>query len=100
MFGATVRGDKTEFRLWAPNAKSVNIQLNGKAIFPMERQADGVFFANIAASAGDNYGYKLDDQKPLPDPVSRLLPEGVHGPSEIVDPNSFLWTDQQWRGLP
>lgn len=100
MYGATVCGDRTEFRLWAPNAKSVSVEVAGKGAFPMERQANGVLHANIAARAGDKYSYKLDDQKPLPDPVSRLLPEGVHGPTEIVDPNSFRWTDQQWRGLP
>ena len=100
MYGATVCGDRTEFRLWAPNAKSVSVEVTGKGAFPMERQADGVFFAKIPARTGDKYSYRVDVQKPLPDPVSRLLPEGVHGPTEIVDPKSFRWTDQQWRGLP
>src|SRR5690349_6935755 len=100
MYGATICGDRTELRLWAPNARSVSVQLNGSATFPMESQAGGVFYADIPARAGDNYAYKLDGQQLLPDPVSRLLPEGVHGPSQIVDPKSFRWTDQQWRGLP
>src|SRR5436305_1269498 len=100
MYGATLHAHETEFCLWAPNAKSVNVQIDGRGAFPMERQAGGVFYAGIAARAGDKYAYKLDDQKPLPDPVSRLLPEGVHGPTEIVDPNAFSWTDQQWRGVP
>src|SRR5262249_26064301 len=100
MYGATVCGDRTEFRLWAPNAKSVTVEVAGKGAFPMDHQADGVFHANISARAGDKYAYKLDAHKPLPDPVSRLLPEGVHSRTEIVDPNSFRWTDQEWRGLP
>ena len=50
----------------------------------MERQAGGVFYAEIAARAGDKYAYKLDDQKPLPDPVSRLLPEGVRQGREVA----------------
>jgi maltooligosyltrehalose trehalohydrolase len=100
MYGATICGDRTEFRVWAPNAKRVSVQLDGKGTFPMEPQAGGLFHADIPARAGDKYAYKLDGQQPLPDPVSRLLPGGVHGPSEIVDPKSFHWTDQQWRGLP
>lgn len=100
MYGATVCGDRTEFRLWAPNAKSVSVQLDGKGTFPMERQAGGVFYAELPVRAGDKYAFELDGRNPLPDPISRLLPEGVHGPTEIVDPRSFHWTDQHWRGLP
>ena len=57
------------------------------------------FVANVAAQAGDRYAYILDGSNPIPDPVSRLLPEGVHGPTEIVDPTLFSWSDQKWRGL-
>ena len=32
-------------------------------------------------------------------PASRALPEGVHGPSEVVDTSAFAWTDGGWRGL-
>src|SRR5205085_4854707 len=50
--------------------------------------------------AGDRYLYRLDGGKERPDPASRSQPEGVHGPSEVVDPDHFHWTDQNWRGLP
>src|SRR4030095_8761623 len=50
--------------------------------------------------AGDRYFYIVDGQNPVPDPVSRLLPEGVHAPTEIVDPNCFTWTDANWGGMP
>jgi maltooligosyltrehalose trehalohydrolase len=61
---------------------------------------NGQFAIEAFAFPGDRYSYILDENKPLPDPVSRLLPEGVHGPTEIVDPSQFRWTDQDWRGLP
>jgi maltooligosyltrehalose trehalohydrolase len=35
----------------------------------------------------------------FPDPYSRYQPEGPHGPSEVVDPSAFEWTDQAWPGL-
>jgi len=59
---------------------------------------DGYWGFTLAASAGDCYRYIIGSLA-LPDPVSRLLPEGVHGPSEIVDP-TFAWADDQWRGVP
>jgi maltooligosyltrehalose trehalohydrolase len=34
-----------------------------------------------------------------PDPASRFQPHGPHGPSEIVDPTSFQWTDAAWPGV-
>jgi len=63
------------------------------------RREGAVFTARLPAAAGDGYFYVLDDGPALPDPVSRLLPEGVHGPSEIVDPEAFRWSDHAWRGL-
>src|SRR5215472_16319132 len=63
-------------------------------------QRDGEdFIAVAAAAAGDRYAYLVDDGTPIPDPVSRFLPEGVHGPSEIIDPAAFHWNDEGWRGL-
>ena len=65
-------------------------------------QPDGEdFVAAVPASAGDRYLYLLDDGLAVPDPVSRLLPDGVHGPTEIVDPKAFHWSDrtEHWPGL-
>ena len=31
--------------------------------------------------------------------MSRYQPDGPHGPSAIVDPSAFRWTDGRWRGL-
>ncbi len=98
-YGANLRGDICEFRVWAPQARSMTLRLAGHGEFAMQRGADGDFFLSLASRAGDRYFYRVDGSKPLPDPVSRLLPEGVHGPTEIVDPDAFSWTDSGWRGL-
>ncbi len=100
MYGANVLGERAEFRLWAPNASSVKLQVEGLGEFQMQRNASGVFTASAPAKAGFRYSYQLDGGNSLPDPVSRLLPEGVHGKTEIVDPDHFQWSDQSWRGLP
>jgi maltooligosyltrehalose trehalohydrolase len=70
-------------------------------IVPMERYADGLHAVTLVGlQAGSRYVYMLDGERARPDPVSRFQPEGVHGPSEVVDPAAFPWTDQEWKGLP
>jgi maltooligosyltrehalose trehalohydrolase len=64
--------------------------------------SDDGYFTGLArnAAAGTLYRYRLDgDERLLPDPASRFQPEGPHGPSRIVDPEAFAWTDADWRGL-
>ena len=104
MLGATLAGDLCEFRVWAPAARRVTLRLMTKARgtedLAMPYTEDGQFALEAFARAGDRYFYIVDASKPVPDPVSRLLPEGVHGPTEIIDPQAFIWTDQRWRGLP
>src|SRR5262249_19641392 len=36
----------------------------------------------------------------VPDPASRFQPEDVHGPSEVIDPLAYPWSDGEWAGLP
>jgi maltooligosyltrehalose trehalohydrolase len=101
--GANLAGDSCDFRVWAPAAKTVTLRLineHGSRDWPMQAADDHCFTLQAFARAGDKYLYIVDQNKPVPDPVSRLLPEGVHGPTEIVDLDSFAWTDSDWRGLP
>ncbi len=100
--GASLTRDGCLFRVWAPNARRVTLRLlEGQTAreHAMERLENGHFVLHTSARAGARYFYIVDDNKPVPDPVSRLLPEGVHGPTEIVDPQSFEWSDSEWRGL-
>ncbi len=101
--GANLAGDSCDFRVWAPAAKTVALRLmneHGSRDWPMQAADDQCFMLQAFARPGDKYFYIVDQNKPVPDPVSRLLPEGVHGPTAIVDPESFAWTDAAWRGLP
>lgn len=66
----------------------------------MEKDADGVHSVMVRGLApGTRYQYLLNGDRARPDPVSRCQPEGVHGPSALVDPADFPWTDQDWQGL-
>jgi maltooligosyltrehalose trehalohydrolase len=97
--GANLRGHDCDFRVWAPRAHRLAIRLLGRGDFPMRPTGDGYFTLTLPAAADDRYFYIVDDGQLLPDPVSRLLPEGVHGPTAILDPDSFPWSEDNWRGL-
>jgi maltooligosyltrehalose trehalohydrolase len=89
----------THFRVWAPAANRVEVVLSSGPATNLEREPDGYFSGLVKAGAGARYHFRLDTaDRPLPDPASRFQPEGPHGPSEIVDPRGFRWTDDQWRG--
>jgi maltooligosyltrehalose trehalohydrolase len=49
---------------------------------------------------GALYAFVIDGGPPRPDPRSAFQPDGVHGPSQIVDHEAFAWHDDLWRGLP
>lgn len=91
------------FRVWAPDAGRVELVLagnHGERVVPLSRTEDGLFEVEVAeAEPGDRYRYRVDGGGPFPDPASRFQPEGVHGPSLIVDPGRFAWTDKGWRGV-
>ena len=66
----------------------------------MERDRFGVWRGEAAdVGAGSDYWYRVNDEADRPDPVSRSRPEGVHGPSRILDPREFEWSDSGWTGL-
>ncbi|HEU6447853.1 MAG TPA: malto-oligosyltrehalose trehalohydrolase [Verrucomicrobiae bacterium] len=88
------------FRVWAPIPKKVRLQLN-KKVFPMNRDENGFWMAEIAAAkAGDDYGFILDGDGPFPDPRSPSQPNGVHKLSRLVDQNEFSWTDKNFQARP
>ncbi len=89
------------FAVWAPAAASVDVELVGDASpVPLVRDEAGVWSATVTrARPGSRYFFRLNDEFTRPDPYSRFQPEGVHGPSEVVDPDAFAWHDADWRGL-
>src|SRR5436190_13499729 len=101
--GAVLSKDgRCRFRIWAPLHKKVQLHIFApeNRIVPMESKQLGYHTAALEGlRPGARYKYRLDDGKEFSDPVSRYQPEGVHGPSEVVDPD-FSWNDDRWFGLP
>jgi maltooligosyltrehalose trehalohydrolase len=89
------------FRLWAPNAGKVSLQVAGQK-FPLSKHDGGWWEADVdPARPGMDYAYFLDDEDlALPDPRSPWQPSGVHGPSRLLDHAAFPWTDVAWEAPP
>jgi maltooligosyltrehalose trehalohydrolase len=100
--GARPDGAGAHFRVWAPAAERVEVVLydDGERAEALTPCGGGYFEGHVVgAGAGTRYRYRLDGRESYPDPASRYQPEGVHGPSEIVDPDGFGWSDAGWSGL-
>jgi maltooligosyltrehalose trehalohydrolase len=89
-------------RVWAPGVAQLELLSadSGAARWTLEPDDDGFHAAFIPGlQAGDRYWLLLDGKRRVPDPCSRFQPEGPHGPSQVVDPTTFRWSDRDWRGL-
>jgi maltooligosyltrehalose trehalohydrolase len=97
------------FRVWAPHRRQVEVlceggflgQTNGQPLTAqLVKEKDGYFSGLVPqARPGTLYRYRLDGGDAYPDPASRYQPQGPHGPSEVVDPSAFPWTDASWPGV-
>jgi maltooligosyltrehalose trehalohydrolase len=83
-FGPQITPDGVEFRLWAPKAEIIRLELDGQDAGVMARSEDGWHRLTRAAGPGSRYRFVLPDGLAVPDPASRFQPEGVHGPSEVI----------------
>jgi maltooligosyltrehalose trehalohydrolase len=90
-----LRNGRTEFRVWAPNPDQIALRA-GAHEHVLEPAGYDIFETTVDASAGDDYAFVLDGTA-LPDPCSRWQPDGLRGPSRIVDPLAFEWTDGNFR---
>jgi maltooligosyltrehalose trehalohydrolase len=102
-FGANFDGDDVRFAVWAPDVNAMGVVLydaDNTRYVAMESLGDGRFEIHVPGiDAGQRYAFRIDGDDDRPDPYSRRQPEGVHGPSEVVDPYAFAWTDHDWPGI-
>ena len=101
--GALFDGAGTTFRVWAPDHDRVDLVVENAAadaIRALEREPSGYWSGRFEdLRPGTWYRYRLNGKhdQVYPDPASRFQPEGVHGPSQVIDPSSFQWSDAAWR---
>ncbi|HYH54971.1 MAG TPA: malto-oligosyltrehalose trehalohydrolase, partial [Anseongella sp.] len=90
------------FKVWAPQKKSMSLQLVHpvEKKIEMQRDEEGYFTVTAHITPGTRYFLTPDNEKGYPDPASHFQPEGVHGPSEVVDHSLYGWQDSSWKGIP
>jgi maltooligosyltrehalose trehalohydrolase len=98
------------FRVWAPRRTGVSVVIESRpelssseqlSVIPMTAE-EGGYFSTILPEAGVKtlYRFKCEGEEILcPDPASRFQPYGPLGPSEVVDPLAFTWSDEEWHGI-
>jgi len=98
--GRFINDDTCEFTVWAPLAREMNVDI----VHPveknvsMEKDDDGYWFARVKnILPGTRYFYSINKELRCPDPASVYQPDGVHGPSGLVDLNAYQWEDETWK---
>lgn len=90
--------DQTEFRVWAPFRDKVEVVFENDKTLALQKDEAGYWSGRAKDTApGDLYQYRLDDELLRPDPASRAQPQGVHGYSQVVAPDSHSWQDADWQ---
>ncbi|MFZ4408889.1 MAG: malto-oligosyltrehalose trehalohydrolase [Paracraurococcus sp.] len=92
--------DRTHFRLWAPDAPQVSLEVEQHAPQDMNPQGDGWHEVIAPVGAGARYRFRVASDLAVPDPASRLQAGDVHADSVVVDPHAFAWHHPDWQGRP
>ncbi len=98
---ALVAPGQTSFRIWAPQCKQIDLVIEGTTTrtLPLEAEKNGYFSASADVGDGALYRFRTDGGESLyPDPGARFQPQGPFGPSQVVDPARFRWSDSGWAG--
>jgi maltooligosyltrehalose trehalohydrolase len=104
MHGAVYTENGTcTFSVWAPEKKKMILHL----VAPQEQKVEmvkddsGYFYSTLnRIEPGTRYFFMPEGEKDIPDPASHFQPQGIRGPSEVIDHYAFAWEDQAWRGKP
>ncbi len=100
-FGAEPDGSgSVRFRLWAPSAASVSLEIDGETPIPMQSEAEGWKQVVAPCRPGAGYRFRLPDGLAVPDPASRQQAGDVHDLSVVVDAAAYDWRNGSWRGRP
>lgn len=98
--GAELVSSGVSFRVWAPGKERLSVMIEDAGEHPLTPGEDGYFEGVVPGlGAGSLYRFRIDGNDPFPDPASRFQPGGVHGPSLVIDPQSYRWRDGAWAGV-
>lgn len=103
--GAELIDGGVRYRTWCKHdrADALVVDHDGTVLraIPLSSDGDGYFSGtDPQGAAGDLYQYRFGDSQGWPDPASRFQPKGVHGPSMVIDPRGYDWSDRNWSAPP
>lgn len=99
-FGAQITDGGVQFSLWAPSAGTVNLHVGDRRLTMTPEKGGWHRLTCPGVAAGALYRFSIDGDLEIPDPASRFQPSDVEGPSMVVDPDAFAWSDGDWNGRP
>ncbi len=101
--GAKYQGDgKCSFAVWAPFSGDLALVIIGaeSRVIHSKKNDRGYWTFDVNdIFPGTKYFFRLEGSLERPDPASHSQPEGVHGPSQVVN-HEYPWQDRSWRGVP
>lgn len=101
--GPVLSPEGVNFSIWAPDHEKAALVLESgqRREIPMNREDGGRFSVFVPElKAGALYRFRLgDDEVAYSDPLTRYQPQGPFGPSQVVDPEAYRWSDDNWSGI-
>jgi len=94
---------RVRFLVWAPDAASIKLKLinSDVQIVDMHPLPHGYYEAILEGVLNEtDYFYLINGEVERPDPASRCQPKGVHGPSRVINPGTYVWNDHEWKNRP
>lgn len=100
--GAQINAQGVSYTVWSPEHSSVSVCVIGlkkeERILDLSRVESGYFRClDPLGQAGDLYTFSVDGDQKIPDFASRFQPEGVFGPSQVIDSTTYSWNSPHWR---
>jgi maltooligosyltrehalose trehalohydrolase len=105
--GAELVPDGVHLRVWAGRNDWVQVEWydpqdpTSIECYELLPEGDGYFSGIVPGmTAGALYAFRLSGRpERLADPAARFQPQGPLGPSEVIDPGAFAWSDAAWPGV-
>lgn len=100
---AVRKENKIQFSVWAPLKEKMILHIVKPfdEQYEMRKNEEGYWKVSIKNLDGDIlYFFKPNGEKDYPDPASNFQPQGVHGPSQVINHEDYKWNDEVWKGLP
>ncbi|KAA0890742.1 malto-oligosyltrehalose trehalohydrolase [Pusillimonas sp. ANT_WB101] len=99
--GPVIQADgRVRFRLWAPDASGVALEVAGGKTIPMCDVGAGMYEVHVNCAPGTKYSFRLDSGLAVPDPASRLQDGDPQDASVVVDVADYAWRNAGWMGRP